>query len=105
MSSARDLPRYAIMRSSIAKSSAVASFLLGITAQAVPVVEADEAVNVYDVFPVEVVIAKPTAIELFCPENGIYPLDDDLVFTVTNAPTTIATQTTRYSTLQTQTTV
>lgn len=94
------------MRYILAKSLAAAVVSLSRSVEAVPVVdEAEEAVNIYDVFPVEVVIAKPTTVEIFCAENGVYPIDEDTAFTVTNAPTTIATQITRFSTFQTQTTM
>jgi hypothetical protein len=97
------------MRSFIAKRLVTASLLLGLTAQAVPVTEeadeADEAVNVYDIFPVEVVIEKPTSVDIFCPKNGVYAVDDEVTFTITDAPATIITKITKYSTVQTQTTM
>lgn len=94
------------MRSFIAKRLVAASILFGSTAQAVPVTEeADEAVNVYDIFPVEVVIEKPTSVDIFCPTNGVYAVDEEVTFTITDAPATIITKITKYSTVQTQNTM
>lgn len=94
------------MRTHSAKRLAFASIFFGHGSRAAPVAdEAHEEVNVYDVFPIEVVIAKPTAVEFYCSENGVYPVADDFTVTVTDAPTTVSTETTKYSTLRTQTTV
>lgn len=94
------------MRSNIVKGLAAAPALFSSLSQAAPVAdEVYEDGDIYNVFPVEVVVAKPTDYQVFCPENGLITLDEEVVFTVTDAPTTVSTRVTKYSTIRTQTTM
>ena len=95
-----------IMRSFLVKGLALAPALLASHATAAPLAdEAYQADEVWNVYPVEVVVAKPTDYQVFCAENGVLPLYEDVAFTVTNAPTTVSTRVTKYSTHRTQTTM
>jgi hypothetical protein len=94
------------MLSSFFSRLAFASSLLGRLALAAPLDGHDYLPGphgIYDVYPVEVVINKPTEVVLYCPENTIYPINENFCVTVTDAPTTISTQITQTSILRTQT--
>jgi hypothetical protein len=53
-------------------------------------------------YPVEVVVAEPTPVQLDCTENAVYTVTDDIFIAAINAPVTIHTELVRSCTIRAQ---
>ena len=54
-----------------------------------------EGEDMVTLYPVKFAVEKPYDVSAYCPENTVFVVEEDLVITVTNAPTTVITQVTK----------